>query len=429
MSGQSAIGIPVEQGFYTLTLGITPEGGKTMYFYDPSNEDMNGCVVYGVTIHESISDILATCKIEVEVPYTWVDSQYLTDGTKISIDMKINEQMAPGFSQYNEPAYVFRLFEIEKIEDHGVFVRLILGGIIDVLPIYGDANEFNCKCLTSNIFKKAGDKIGCTKQDIDDTKDKQLWIANGRSVYQFLNYCSQFGWVDNTSGMMWAIDRNKKLYYKNVDKLFKSGTAGSSGNCANGNCSGSQNIRIGSLGVPVVTSIPFGLNNIKLNTYGANADVFKVCEKESCKYDYVNIKSECVCKSSESTCVCKNGPKNQGQNWFPFDVGNHGENYFKAVYQNRQVLGTYSTFMSVRFTPSTGIIAKNSIIPFFQAFHLFDTHNIEYAVDMKDGKFTTMSALSTKAMIESIDINITQKHAATKIKFAAQGLNTKGKTN
>lgn len=40
-----------------------------------------------------------------------------------------------------------------------------------------------------------------------------------------------------------------------------------------------------------------------------------------------------------------------------------------------------------------------------------------------------MKALTTKAMVESIDVNVTQKHAGTQIKFVTQGLNTKGNTN
>lgn len=425
---QATIGMPVEQGFYTLILGIIPqnENEKPLYFYNPNDERVNYCTIYGVSMHESIIDLIPTCNIEVEVPYTWLDNQFLTDGTKISIQMKINEELSRNFTNLNEKPYVFRLFNIQKIEDHGLFIRLILGGVIDFLSGYSDGNVLNCPCTTSQVFKNCATKFGFTNTDIDKTSDEQLWIANGRTVYQFLTYCCEFGWVDGTSGMMWAIDRNKKLYYKNIPKCFSSDGSKSGSNCANGKCTGTQNIRVGSLGVPVVTSAPFGLNNIELAAYGTDASAFQI-KKD--KYDYNHIEAKCVCKTSESTCVCKNGPKKQGENWFPFDVGNHNKNYFKAVLQNRQVLATYSTFLSVRFTPSSGIVAKNSIIPFFEAFHLFDTHNIEYDVHVEDGEFIKMKALTTKCMVETIDVNITQKHAATNIKFVTQGFNTKGNTN
>lgn len=430
-NSKSTIGMPVEQGFYTLILGIKPEGAKIIYFYDESDKRANGCMIYGVSIHESISDMIPTCKVEVEVPYTWIDNQCITDGTLISIDMKINESIAEGMKEknLNEKAYIFRLFKIDKLEDHGIFVKLSLHGVIDFMAGYGDANKLNCACTTSKVFNTCADEFKFPDKDIDTTKDKQLWIANGRTVYQFLTYCCQYGYVDDTSAMMWAIDRNKKLYYKNIVKCFDCNKAAS--NCANGNCSGGGclNIRVGSYGVPVVTHVPFGINNVQLGGYGANGDTFKLVDGESCKYDYNFVISDDLTKTSESTCVCKNCECNNPQDWFPFDVGNHNEKYFKAACQNRQVLSTYSTFMSIQFTPSTGLVAKNSIVPFFEAFHLFDACNIEYDVHADKGQYTKMAALTTKAMVETIDVNITQKYAATKIKFVTQGFNTKGKTN
>lgn len=87
---QSNIGMPVEQGFYTLILGIMPNGSNDpIFFYNEADQRANGCIVYGVSIHESISDIIPTCKVEIEVPYTWIDNQYITDGTLIYINMKL----------------------------------------------------------------------------------------------------------------------------------------------------------------------------------------------------------------------------------------------------------------------------------------------------------------------------------------------------
>lgn len=426
---KSTIGMPIEQGFYTLILGIVPEGQEPIYFYDSSNEKANYCTIYGLNLHESISDIVPTCKIEVEVPYTWLDNQYLTDGTLVTVELKLNDELPPDIKKLNEKAYVFRLFGIEKIEDHGIFVRVILNCVIDFLAGYGDGNVLNCPCTTSKVFENCATEYKFTEKDIDNTKDAQLWIANGRNIYQFLSYCCQYGWADDTSAMMWAIDRNKKLYYKNIVKCFNpnnSGAGCSSCGCAGGTC---QNVRVGSLGVPVVSSVPFGLNNVKLGAYGIDADVFNFMQDDKCEYDYKNILSNELTKTSESTCVCKNGPAKQGQGWFPFNVGNHNENYFKALTQNRQILATYSTFLSVRFSPSTAVATKNSILPFFEAFHLFDTCNIEYDVHAENDKFIKMESLSAKCMVASIDVNVTQKHAATKIQFVMQGFNTKGKTN
>lgn len=414
---QSNIGIPVEQGFYTLIVGILPKNDKPLYLYDPSDERVNGCELYGVSIHESIIDIIPTCKIELEVPYTWLDAQYLTDGTLVSIDLKINEKIVSTRSDLNEDPYIFRLFYIDKIEDHGVFVRVILSCVIDFLPGYGDANGLNCSCTTSNVFKKCAKEYGFTDTDIDDTKDAQLWIGNGRTIYQFLSYCCQCGSVNDTSGMMWAIDRNKKLYYKNVPECFKSG-------CKDKGC---QNIRVGSLGVPVVGTVPFGLNNVKYGTYGSDGDVFTLVDGEDSKYDYVKVDVNNLVKTTESTCVCKGCKCKNGQNWFPFDVGNHYDRYFHAIIQNRQILSTYTTFLSVRFTPSTGIVAKNSIVPFFEAFHLFDTCNVEYDVNFTGNDYVVMNALSSKYMVKSIDVNITQGHAATCVELVTQGFNTKSK--
>ena len=426
---QSNIGMPVEQGFYTLILGIMPNGSNDpIFFYNEADQRANGCIVYGVSIHESISDIIPTCKVEIEVPYTWIDNQYITDGTLIYINMKINEKISSGYEKLKEKPYIFRLFKIHKLEDHGVFVKLLLHGVIDFISGYGNANELNCACTTSSVFKNCATKFGFTNTSIDDTSDKQLWIANGRTVYQFLTYCCLDGYINDTSAMMWAIDRNKKLYYKNIVKCFDCNKAAS--NCANGNCSdGCLGIRVGSYGVPVVTHAPFGINNVQLGAYGANGNAFQLIEGTECKYDYSVSTSDKVTKTSESTCVCKNCDCKNSQDWFPFDVGNHHKNYFKAANQNRQVLSTYSTFMTIQFSPSTGLVVKDSIVPFFEAYHLFDTCNIEYDVHADKGKFTKMKALTTKAMVESIDVNVTQKHAGTQIKFVTQGLNTKGNTN
>lgn len=418
MSGsQSTIGMPIEQGFYTLILGIIPkeQGNDPLYFYNAEDPRVNHCTIYGVSLHESICDIVSTCKIEVEVPYTWLDDQYLTDGSTISIQMKLNEELANDLKEYDEKPYIYRIFGIEKIEDHGLLVRLIINGVTDFICGYGDANKLNCACTTSNVFETFAKEYKFSKTDIDKTNDKQLWISNGRTIYQFLTYCCQYGWINNTSAMMWAIDRNKKLYYKNIVNLFNSG-------CKDGKC---MNIRVGSLGVPVVTNVPFGLNNVKLNAYGSDGDVFTLVEGEESKYDYINTNSGELTKTSECTCVCKNCGCKSGQDWFPFNVGNHNENYFRAVLQNKQILSTYSTFLSVQFTPSTGVVAKNSIIPFFGAFHLFDTANLTYSVHAEKGKFINMEALTSRCMVESIDVNITQEHAATNVKFVMQGFNTK----
>ena len=414
---QSTIGMPVEQGFYTLILGIIPKGleSNPLYFYNPDDERVKYCTIYGVSLHESICDTIASCQIEIEVPYTWLDNQYFTDGTKISIQMKINEGISSDNDKYNENPYIYRLFNIEKIEDHGVFIRLSLYGVTDFLQGYGDGNSLNCSCTTSNVFNTCATNYGFSNTNIDSTNDKQLWIANGRTVYQFLTYCCQYGWVDDTSGMMWAIDRNKTLYYKNVVKCFNSG-------CSDQGC---MNINIGSLGVPVITTIPFGQNNVELSAYGSDADTFVFGKKESCEYDYFSVDANDLLKTSESTCICKDCNCQSGQNWFPFNIGNHNEKYFRAMIQNKQVLSTYCTYLSVMFTPSTGVVAKNSIVPFFEAFHLFDTANLTYNVYVEDGKFTSMKALTSRCMIESIDVDITQAHAATKIKFVTQGLNTK----
>lgn len=424
----STIGMPVEQGIYILTLGILPEEDSPIYFYNREDERANGCQIYGVEIHESITDILPTCRIEAQIPYFWIDNQYLTDGTKISIEMKIDEEIAKDFKKLSENSYIFRLFSVEKIEDYGLSIRVMLNGIIDFLSGYGDGNELNCACTTSNVFKTCADKFGFSNRSIDNTQDKQLWIANGRNIYQFLTHCCQHGYMNDTSAMLWAIDRNKKLYYKNIVNCFNSDKADAS--CKDGNC-GSSTIRVGSLGVPIITSVPFGLNNVTLGGYGIDSDVFQLCEQNSSKYSYKNIKSDSLCKTSESTCLCKNGPKKQGQNWFPFDVGNHNENYFKAVTQNRQILASYSTFLSVRFSPTTAIVVKNSIVPFFEYFHLFDSHNIEYDIeyDQETKSFIHMDALTMKAVVESIDVNITQAHASTNVRFVTQGFNKKGSTN
>ena len=129
---QSNIGMPVEQGFYTLILGIMPNGSNDpIFFYNEADQRANGCIVYGVSIHESISDIIPTCKVEIEVPYTWIDNQYITDGTLIYINMKINEKISSGYEKLKEKPYIFRLFKIHKLEDHGVFVKLLLHGVID----------------------------------------------------------------------------------------------------------------------------------------------------------------------------------------------------------------------------------------------------------------------------------------------------------
>lgn len=416
----ATIGVPVEQGFYTLSLGITPEGTDTLWFYDASDSRVAFCAIYGVSIHESICDNIPTCKLEVEVPYSWLDNQYLTDGTTISISLKVNKELADSYTYLNEDSYEFRLYGIEKIEEHGKLVRVVLNGVTDCLLGYDDGNWLNCACTTSSVFNKFAEKYKFKEKDIDNTSDKQLWIANGRNAYQFLTYCASYGYKDETSAMMWAVDRNRKLYYKDIV------------NCFNPNIGGqkSQKIRIGSLGVPATSmNIPFGMNNVVLSAYGTNSDVFQLVDKNSSKYDYTNIKCKTIKKTSESTCVCKNSKLTGTQDWFPFDVGNHYPQYFKAVNQNRQVLSTYSTFVSIEFSPSTAIVAKNSIIPFFQAFHLFDTHSLEYVVDVNNEKFEKMDSFSTKAMVESIDISITPSAAKTKLKFVTQGLNTKGITN
>lgn len=367
-------------------------------FIDDLNIFKSPGVSFGkADIYESIGNPLPVCSLEMIIPTDWMDNRAIVDGTKIKIQIKCTNLDI-------DQEYVFRLFNIKKVELIQNNVKVAIEGILDFYDGYSHANDFNMYGPSSEIFKKVASTFSLTS-DIDSTNDAQLWVAGQKNIFQFFNYLMRYAWVDETSAMFWCFDRNKTLLFKNLTTLFRN-----------------RQDRVYSFvqsGVPdkknkefmyskVFGSIQSGVNNLRNDGYGGSDTYF-----DFLSYEWKDVKATKVVAESNMINVSKDLSRGLSQEWFSFDVGNYHKNYYLAYKQNKRILSTYSTFLTVT-------------TEFLQKYRLGEIVNFQY-MDSKN-KDNKLDCMSGTYMIDAIHTEISLNNISGILELVMQGLNGKATT-
>ena len=355
-------------------------------------------VIFGkADIYESIGNPLPVCTMNLIVPIDWMDNRSIVDGTKIKFQVQCKTLDI-------DESYTFRLFNIKKVDLTQNNVQLEVEGILDFYDGYSHANDFNMYGPSSEIFKKVASQFGL-QSDIDSTNDSQLWVAGQKNIFQFFNYLMRYAWIDNTSAMFWCLDRKKILLFKNLTSLFRN-----------------RQDKVYSFvqaGIPdqkdkqftyakVKGSIQSGVNNLRNDGYGGSDTYFDLAS-----YSWKDVKATKVVAESNLINISKDLSRGLAQEWFAFDVGNFHKNYYLAYKQNKRILSTYSTFITLT-------------TEFLQKFRLGEIVMFEY-MDSKN-KENKLDCMSGTYMIDAIHTEISLNTINCVCELVMQGLNGKATT-
>lgn len=348
-------------------------------------------------IFESISNPIPTCNLEVFLPIDFIDKRSIVDGTLIkfhisSKTLKLDEE------------YKFRLFNIKELELQHKYMHVILEGVIDFYNGYSGANKYNMYATTSNVFQKIASDYNLTS-DIDSTNDAQLWVAGQNTIYQYMNILAQKGWINETSGMFWCFDRQKRLLYKNLTTLFRERQE----KIYTFVQTPTPNLQNKEFGYTFAkASLQSGTNNLRNEGYGGTDYYFDLLT-----YGPKEAFSKKVVAESKIINISKELSQGLDEEFLPFDVGNFNPNYYNAIKQNRRILSTYSSYVTLESQ-------------FFQPYRLAQIVNLS----LIDAQYqdAQVKALSGTYMIDAIHLDISLKAITSMVEIVMQGLNGKALT-
>lgn len=362
------------------------------YFNSIALSDLHGASLQKAIVYEELGDPIPSCFLDITVPLFWLDSHIISDGALFKIQIFSKQRNLNEF-------YEFRLLNIRRLEQQRQFIHVEIEAILDVYDIYSHPNEVNMYGRSSEVFKKVAVLLGI-QSEIDNTNDEQLWCANGRSIYDFCNYITSYGWANDASAMIWTIDRHKILLYKDIANMFytKSNkiykfvqSAKTEEGCY---CYNNAECEILS-----------GKNNFQNNGYGASDTL----NFDLLSYDYKRSEAKTVRASSKFININPDLIKGLNMDWCVFDVGNFHKNYYKAYLQNKRILSTYSTYITLKSD-------------YLEQYRLGQIVNLDYSAARE--KTMKINSLSGCYMINSITISFTNSSVSCDIGLMLQGLNT-----
>ena len=377
--------IQVQNGRYNLSV-----------FIDDMDILATGCLLGKCMLYESILTHIPSCEMNLVVPATMMDQRSIVDGSKIRFEIEFCYEEGKPKEIYN-----YRIYDIDSLELKQGYIELKVEGVIDFYEGYTESNKYNMTGNTSDIFKEIAKQNNLTNS-IDLTNDKQLWIGGQRNLFHFMQFVSERGWVDETSCMYWALDRQKILLYKNLTSLLADRSDKIYTFKQN---SHTENDKLTYQYDRCYSEIHSGKENIYGYGYGGNDYYFSLLD-----YDQKAISAKKAVAWSNLFNINKDLSKGINDTFLPFDVGNYHENYNLARIQNKRLLSTYSTY---------SILDSQ----YFQPYRLGQIVNLEY-MDANDPDYK-IDSLSGIRIISSIRIDITPAFIRSKIELAMQGLNGK----
>ena len=359
--------------------------------------NMGGTILNRARIYESVMKCLPTCELDLTVPTGFFSERSLVDGTKIDFSIKCDDY------KINEK-WSFRIYNVKKVSLNQQSVTLFLEGLIDFYQGYENGDSLNAKDTTSSMFTKIAGNYGL-QPFIDNTNDSQLWVATNKNIYQFMNFMCAHGWVDASSGMFWCIDRYKNLLYKNITTLFRNRQT----NIYTFTQAprGSEKDKYFNYSF-AEGSMQAGVNNLKNNGYGSEDIYF-----DFASYSWKKASSAKVTAESNLINISKELSRGMANNWYGFDTGNFHPQYYNALLQNKRVLSTYSTYVTLNCQA-------------FQPYRLCQIVNFVFQDSQSvDSRVTALSGIY---MIDAIRVDITTKSVTSMVELVMQGINGKSTT-
>lgn len=294
--------------------------------FDSGCADKIKCCIY-----ESVVDSVPVCKITFNSSPDFLNDYPIVDGTKVTIQIKsdifeINDQ------------YVFRVMKFSALPFGNMF-SFAIEAVVDFYELFRAPNKYSANNNSSEIFNsvmKNNNLIG----SIHQTQDKQLWVPSEANLGQWLSYIAAHGWSSQQSGFYWFMNKNKNLFYLDIDKLIHE----------------SKNIikfYYGDTESKDIDDKIVRYKNIIIKTNPGEENLFnRGYDGESHHFDLMSYTTKQtnankVRATSEIVNINKELSNGLGKSLLQLDVGNHHKNYFIAEMQNRRVLSTYSTYVDL----------------------------------------------------------------------------------
>lgn len=291
-----------------------------------------GASLVDCIIHESIEQPIPTCVLSFDAGDTFLKDHPIADGTLITIHLFTDDG---DLDEY----YDFRVYNLE-LEIMSYFIRYKVACFLDVYSLFLGAEPYIANTYSSQIFKSVASKLKL-KENIDTTLDKQLWVPSNLDVACWLSNISRYGYIDNLSCMVWGLEKNKTLLYKNLSSIIKSTPRTNLMKLVptNNNQVSEPNTLPYNSAQPVFDS---GYENLKYAGYGGYNTYF-----DFLSYSAKKASANKVVASSNMLNINKELSQGLNPNNLAFNVGNFHDHYYEAYMQNLRQLSTYSTYMSV----------------------------------------------------------------------------------
>ena len=343
-------------------------------------------------INEAMTSPLPSCSLDFYAPTDWIDQRSIVDGSLISFSITSDT------FDISEKLY-FRLFDIKKLDIKQGGCEIQLTGLLDFYQGYREANEYNLYGTSSDLFKSVAKKNGLA-MDIDQTNDLQLWVSGENNLYQFLSKTARFGWVDQTSAMLWWFDRRRALKYKNLTSLLKNHS--------------NKLYKFVQSQYPDIDNREYEYTTVNANIFSGTENVLHEGYGGSDKYfdlpsySWKSVAATKAVAESNLINLSKTHSKGLAASWYPFDMGNFHKNYWLARKQNARLLALYSTYINIR-------------CQYLMNYQVGQIVNFE----LTDGRVENNEAKLASGLffINAITINITTRTVTTNVQLAMQGLN------
>lgn len=281
-------------------------------------------------IIEDIKSTIPMCNLEFYSSPDFLGKLAIVDGTPIVITLNMGEKIQQVFN--------FRVTKLIGKPEKNLFYYAITG-LIDFYELFQSASPYAQNSSSSDLFKNIAEKFDLYAI-IHQTYDKQLWTSSEQNLGKWLTNVSTHGWASNTSAMVWFLDKTKKLYYIDIDRLMLESSAPvlfSSGLTTSQNMSTGM-ITFGSMTIETNS----GDENLFNNGYGGENRFFSITD-----YKWHNFSPNKIRASSNIININKELSNGLEDNFCEFDMGNYHNNYFLARDQNARILSTYSTYFNL----------------------------------------------------------------------------------
>ncbi len=350
----------------------------------------SGATFINAIIDESIESIYSVCSVTFEGSESFISDAAIVDGTPIKIFIKSKEL---NFSY----VYYYRVGKVVIVQSTNNSYRYTITGYTDFYHLFESPTKFIYKGKSSQVFQNIADKYNL-ESEIDITNDEQLWTCSEQNLKEWLSFVSSRGWINETSGMFWCLDRHRCLLYKDINTLFG---LPSSYTFAPGTSPATLDTKT----MYYITSTVANKSieeNVKSNGYGGSDFNFNLLN-----YSLMETSAKKVKAYSNIININKELSQGLKQSFHPFNVGNFHKNYYLAHDQNNRVLSTFSTYYLLT-------------CQFFQPVRLGQMANI-VKNSLTGGNKS--KSLNVKSMIHSIQINFIEENVNMTVGLCTQGFN------